>query len=82
MASYQHTPGATCSISLLLVPFGVMISDAQDGTPVYLLSVDIMEFSDLSSAHNHYDSVQHLIDNWREEMFNLIVFDNFFDDNV
>ena len=70
----------TPSASLLLVPFGVRISDAKDGTLVYLLSVDVMEFSDLSSVHNHCNSAQHLIDNWREEMFNLIVFDSFFDD--
>jgi hypothetical protein len=38
--------------SMLLVPFGVRISDAKDSTPVYLLSVDVMEFSDLSSPHN------------------------------
>jgi hypothetical protein len=28
-----------------------------------------MEFSDLSLAHHHCDAVQHLLDNWREEMF-------------
>jgi hypothetical protein len=43
-------------MDILLVLFGVSFSDAKDGISIplfYLLSVDNMDFSDLSFAHDH-----------------------------